>query len=229
MCEKNITISKLIVLANGMLSACHRIKITLTTNMAKKAMTALLDQIFIRFRNMEKVPVLAKATLLDPRFKKNSFRSDSLCDLARQSIENHICNQMISESEKLETEASANESREEIIQSDDLLWGGFDRRNSAAMSKETPRSNAIVEMRQYLQESPILRKNDPLAWWKSRQNVYPHLFKLAETHMCMMATSVPSERIFSKCGQLISERRSRLKPKNVEMVIFLNANYKLFK
>ena len=85
---------------------------------------------------------------------------------------------MLSESEKLETEASANKSREEIIQSDDLLWGDFDRRNSAAMSNETPRSNAVVEMRQYLQESPIFRKNDPLAWWKSRQNVYLHLFKL---------------------------------------------------
>ena len=36
------------------------------------------------------------------------------------------------------------------------------------------------------------------------------------------ATSIPSERLFSKAGQLLSERRSRLKPKNVDKILFLN-------
>ena len=36
--------------------------------------------------------------------------------------------------------------------------------------------------------------------------------------------SVPSERLFSKAGQLVSERRNRLKPSNVDMLLFLNNN-----
>jgi len=67
-------------------------------------------------------------------------------------------------------------------------------------------------------------EQDPLAWWRGRVNVYPRLSQLARRHLCMVATSVPSERVFSKSGQLISDRRSRLSPKNVKMVMFLNAN-----
>ena len=136
---------------------------------------------------------------------------------------------MISESEKLETEASANKSREETIQSDDLLWGDFDRRNSAAMSNETPRSNAVWRCANIYKNHLFFERTTHLLGGRADKTSIYICLNFAETHLCMMATSVPSERIFSKCGQLISERRSRLKPKNVEMVIFLHANYKLFK
>jgi len=57
----------------------------------------------------------------------------------------------------------------------------------------------------------------------------PHLVKLAVglKHACLMATSVPCERVFSQSGQLLNERRSRLKAKNVHMVLFLHQNSKL--
>ena len=35
-------------------------------------------------------------------------------------------------------------------------------------------------------------------------------------------TSVPSERLFSKAGEAIAARRSNIKPKNVDMILFLN-------
>ena len=39
-----------------------------------------------------------------------------------------------------------------------------------------------------------------------------------------MANSVPSERLFSKAGELISMRRSTLKAENVDMMLFLQRN-----
>ena len=39
-----------------------------------------------------------------------------------------------------------------------------------------------------------------------------------------MATSVPSERMFSKTGQIISERRNLIKPSKVRELALLNAN-----
>ena len=39
-----------------------------------------------------------------------------------------------------------------------------------------------------------------------------------------MANSVPSERLFSRAGELISMRRSTLKAKNVNMMLFLQRN-----
>jgi len=105
---------------------------------------------------------------------------------------------------------------------DDGIWGEFDRRSSSRIT--TPTSSAIIEVRQYLKEPNIRRHEDPLAWWKGRVSVYPRLAAMARRHLSIVATSVPSERVFSKSGQLISERRSRLAAKNVQMVLFLNAN-----
>ena len=55
--------------------------------------------------------------------------------------------------------------------------------------------------------------------------VYRELVPLARRSLCVVATSVPSERVFSKAGQLISARRNRLSAKTVKMVMFLNAHY----
>lgn len=46
--------------------------------------------------------------------------------------------------------------------------------------------------------------------------------------MSIPATSDPSERVFSKTGQIINERRNRLLPKNLDYIIFLNSNLNIF-
>jgi hypothetical protein len=38
-----------------------------------------------------------------------------------------------------------------------------------------------------------------------------------------------SERVFSKTGQIINDRQSRLTSKNLDYIIFLNSNLNLFK
>lgn len=55
-------------------------------------------------------------------------------------------------------------------------------------------------------------------------NEFSILQRCAKKILCTPATSVPSERIFSKAGIVVSDRRSRIKPKNVDMLIFLNQN-----
>jgi hypothetical protein len=52
--------------------------------------------------------------------------------------------------------------------------------------------------------------------------------KVAIKYLFPPATSCASERLFSKSGQLISARRINLKPKNVNMLLFLNSNKELF-
>lgn len=83
---------------------------------------------------------------------------------------------------------------------------------------------AIAEIKMYSEEANLDRKKDPLIWWSERQRVYPWLSQLAQKYLCICATSVPCERIFSKAGQIVTERRNRLKSKNVEKLIFLHCN-----
>lgn len=49
---------------------------------------------------------------------------------------------------------------------------------------------------------------------------------VARDFLCIPATSVPVERLFSNSGYIATDRRSLLKPKNVQMLTFLNMNYK---
>lgn len=123
------------------------------------------------------------------------------------------------------TEATRVQSQQANANEDNLIWGDFDRRMSSVIV--TPTSSAIMEVRQYLEEAYISRLDDPLMWWRGRTSVYLRLSHFTRKKFCVVATSVPSERVFSKSGQLISERRSRLSAKNVQMVMFLNWNLKL--
>jgi len=89
----------------------------------------------------------------------------------------------------------------------------------------TPTSEAIEEIDRYISEPLLDRKSDQLKWWNNRRNIYPNLFEMMLLRLCVPSSSVPCERIFSKAGYTISERRSRLSLKNVEILMFLNSNY----
>lgn len=68
-------------------------------------------------------------------------------------------------------------------------------------------------------------RGDPLLWWKSRESSMPILSEVARSILCVPGSSVSSERVFSKSGQILDKRRASLKSKNVDMLIFLNKNY----
>ena len=65
-----------------------------------------------------------------------------------------------------------------------------------------------------------------LDWWKIHKKNFPHLFKVFQKYIHIPATSVPSERIFSLAGNVITEKRSSLLPRNVNLLIFLHHNSK---
>ncbi|XP_063860633.1 zinc finger BED domain-containing protein 4-like [Scylla paramamosain] len=62
--------------------------------------------------------------------------------------------------------------------------------------------------------------------FKNREFVtlFSKLKEMANRYLCTLASSVPSERLFSKAGELISHRRSSLKGENINMILFLNKN-----
>ena len=68
--------------------------------------------------------------------------------------------------------------------------------------------------------------NSNLSWWKNHEHKNSKLARLANKYLCIPASSVSSERIFSLAGNIINKKRCRLSPDMVDMLVFLNKNRK---
>lgn len=230
--EKNVTLSKVIIIVKGLKSAIVKFKQTITNPAASALIIHYEKEISERFLAVETNNLMAKCSMLDPRFKSKVFSSDQTFNLAKERLESDVA-RMISVERRHNPNTNTNddnsadsESLMDQEEEENLIWADFDK-ICKSRKEIDPKAAAILEVRSYLAEDLISRKENPLEWWKARAAIYPHLAKLAKQYLCIVATSVPSERIFSKAGQLISERRSRLKGKNVQIILFLNYNQDL--
>ena len=80
------------------------------------------------------------------------------------------------------------------------------------------------ELLQYLADKPPSRDAQPLLWWKTKEHRFSRLAKVARSWLCIPATSTPSK---TKAGAVVSKKRNSLKPKNVDVILFLNSNHQL--
>lgn len=108
--------------------------------------------------------------------------------------------------------------------SSSALWKEFDETVVNLIGGSNSSVAGIIEVDKYLNQPLISRAENPLVWWAERKKVYPRLYTLVKRRLCIMATSVPCERIFSKAGQVVSERRSRLSISKISQILFLNHN-----
>ena len=85
-------------------------------------------------------------------------------------------------------------------------------------------SKSELEFMHYIAEPDS--KEDALNWWRTMEPVFPLLSRVAKQYLCITASSVPSERIFSTADNLIKNRRASLSPENVDMLLFMHKNIK---
>ncbi|KAM0728866.1 Zinc finger BED domain-containing protein 4 [Formica fusca] len=106
------------------------------------------------------------------------------------------------------------------------IWEFHDNLIANDMQSNDP-SELHLELRQYLNQPVIPRQASPIQYWYSVKNAFPTLYVLAVKHLNIIATSVPSERLFSKVGALKTERRNRLSGKHIQsllnMLLFLGS------
>ncbi|XP_062566541.1 E3 SUMO-protein ligase ZBED1-like [Saccostrea cucullata] len=90
----------------------------------------------------------------------------------------------------------------------------------------TPDEKARQEVEKYRHMPSVAVSSNPLVWWKENAKNFPVLSVIAKQYLCIPATSVPSERVFSTAGDIVTAQRASLKPKHVDMLIFLKKNLK---
>ena len=79
---------------------------------------------------------------------------------------------------------------------------------------------AKTEIDLYKKEPILGREHDPCVWWKKKCDKYPLLSKLAKKYLCVPATSVESECVFSSLGLLLTKRRLSMTGDNVNRQLF---------
>ncbi|KAJ8348830.1 hypothetical protein SKAU_G00274190 [Synaphobranchus kaupii] len=150
-------------------------------------------------------------SVLDPRHKKLKFVARDIRDAARSHVED------LHQQEKTRTDRSTVPENTEVGKRESAMSFLL---GSTYHEDTTERS----ELETYLMQPAAHFDSDPLLWWKAHEEEYPVLARLARRYLCIPATSVPSERVFSASGLLVSRLRPRLLPEHVNMLVFLNKN-----
>lgn len=229
-----MTASMVIVIAQGLQCVCNKLKNSNYTTRANTFIQSLINEMNNRqtWGNIERSKTLARCTFLDPRFKTVPLTNNSTAlETVKKDIIELIA-QIISStrSEVLEhstkmiqvPELSTNlfeESKEPSI------WENVDQKVAQMQPLiGTSTSQPITEIQRYL-DDPIIKRNlDPLAWWYEHQYYYPFLSILARKTLCCLGSSVIWERVFSKAGLIVYDRRCRLKSTKIQQLLFLNNN-----
>lgn len=81
-----------------------------------------------------------------------------------------------------------------------------------------------AEMMRFRTQQNLGLETDPLQWWAGHRNLYPRLAITAKKYLCVAATSVASERVFSKSSALLTKFRASLSDEHVDELVFLMKN-----
>ncbi|GBP73536.1 Zinc finger BED domain-containing protein 4 [Eumeta japonica] len=196
--------------------------------------TKLHESMNRRFAYVQGHAALITSTLLDPRFKNTYLNSDEV-DIATMEIENHM---RIYADNSRETAGTSDQEpsssyRLSPYEKDGGLWDFHDKSTSQAIQssdasdKDDLSTQAKKNIEIYLAEPRLQRNADICSYWDCSPSV--SLRKVALKYLSAPPTTVSSEQLFSAAGQIYSDRRSNLLGENVDKLLFLTYNIRLFR
>lgn len=112
---------------------------------------------------------------------------------------------------------------------ENLLGDMFPANQQSANSSSTDIREVVTKQLVYYDDQPVPPlSSDPLRWWEENSDRCSLLSKLARQYLVVQGTSVPSERVFSTCGDTVNQKRSCLTGEHVSEIVFLNINRRLY-
>lgn len=226
--------SLVIVLTRGLLNVCENLLTETFSEVSKNVITNLQNGLQTRLGNVEYSNTLAISTFLDPRFKCFPFKNNDAVETIKKNVISALTEIINTKSETrdvqeidLESPINQNSEEKEELKSKYSIWDSLDKNVSKFQPKYTASSRAIIEVQRYLEDEILSRNQNPLDWWRKNRCNYPFLSTLVRTRCCTLATSVPCERLFSKAGIILNERRTRLSTNKIKQLLFINVNNNL--
>ncbi|XP_047109658.1 E3 SUMO-protein ligase ZBED1-like [Schistocerca piceifrons] len=212
--ERNVNLSKVVLLSKGLQSHCLRLKNSDHNNEATNTVIAKHED-----GKFTDKAIAYEATLLDPRFREHGFQKTGHQLKETKAAIIDKCCAIRQVPTRCSTENPPPAKPVEVstfTSSSGNIWQDFDQAvGGLIQSVDNPRAASIVELDKYMKMPLIHGSQDPLLSWKENHVLFPTLFEIMKRRLCIMATSVPYERIFSKQRQTITDRQSRLSTKKV--------------
>lgn len=103
------------------------------------------------------------------------------------------------------------------------LWGLHRNLCCTNNDKKLVNTTSRNELRAYLNKPVINIDDDPLKHWAEIKISFPRVYKIAMKYLVIPATSVPTERLFSKAGATVSKSRNRLSGGTLTKLLFLQS------
>lgn len=199
-------------------------KLIPVTDTGKLLKVTLIDEMerADRFGLVENHVALMIAMTLDPRFKRihaeNPIAFSRACTKINEEIK---CLEAIRKNAKKTTDKEKPQKEEEVTG----IWRHhIELKKAHGQSQEGAMIGGLhQELKLYLSEPLSDSSTRPIQFWNLRKEVFPSLSKIALKYLTITATSVPSERLFSTCGDILTDDRNRLDPYKLPQLCFLHS------
>ena len=84
-------------------------------------------------------------------------------------------------------------------------------------------SSLIFKIQRYFDLPREKSSVNPIKWWSTKKGDFPNLYLMAMDFLAIPGSAVPSERLFSVAGDVISSKRNRLKPETARALVCLES------
>ena len=233
--ERYSPASKIILMARGLTRLCRdQFESPALPVVVRKMTSVMLASMTAWFGSFETNNLLAEATLLDPRFKRSGFEDAAAAEQAvlnvtaaasRTNSANATEDNIAYNVTVTEPDGTVSTQQMPVtLQPSSSIWSDYDQRVYIIVAAQNPAAEAQTQMRQFLEEPLVPRQESCVEWWQSRAAIYPRLLEVVRERMCLVASSAPCDRLYSKSGSVLMDRRSRLDQSEVRQLVFLNAN-----
>ena len=186
-----------------------------------------------KYSNVETSEIMDLSSFLDPRFITDYIVNSELAIVKDRLIRegSDIYKEITAESS--ESTKSLESDKDEDDDTVTVTVSAKRRKLSSWLkaSRQTSSTEAVSLEEKVKREIDAYEKLpradvelDPLKWWRVHASTYPVLAMLAKKYLCIPASSSASERVFSTSGNIVSKKRSCLKPHKVNMLVFLAHN-----
>ena len=189
------------------------------TNLTAELKAKVQANFETRYTSETAQTILNTATWLDPRYK-----TEYLTEEDRRNASQNIKGEMMGidvESDALDNTPDSTDNASynqppaaKKKKSLAKLLGEMKKTEADPATPATRLAHIELEMSRYLGTPSIALDADPLQWWSMHAAGYPRI----------CGTSSSSERLFSVAGNIITAKRSLLKPHKVDMLVFLAKN-----